>query len=168
MLGLLFLARDRGVDVRHLVQQGLVVRAVPGLVEVELVIERLLVQERQESDSPAQERLAVLADRGGGKRGRPVSGEVVHGEAHDPEIFGSWPGPRGQARRLGRCRLSLRGRAASSGPAAPAGGARAYSCLRRRDRPMADGVALPPAASRPMPAATTRSPPRPPRSSSVS
>ena len=77
-------------------------RAVPGLVEVELVVERLLVEERQESDSPAQERLAVLADRGGGEPGPVVSrGEIVHGEAHDHEIVRcSWPGLRGKVRPL--------------------------------------------------------------------
>ncbi len=79
------LARDWGVDGGHLVQQGLVVRAVPGLVEVELVIERLLVEERQESDPPAQERLAVLADCGGGEPS-VIVGEVVHGEAKTHEV----------------------------------------------------------------------------------
>ncbi len=83
MLGLPRVACHRGVDLGHLVQQRLVVRAVPGLVEVELVVERLLVEERQEGDPPAQERLAVLADRGGGEPAA-IAGEVVHGQADEP------------------------------------------------------------------------------------
>src|SRR5205823_5177429 len=52
------------VDLRNAVDEPLVVRAVPGLVELELLVQRLLADVRQEGHAPAQQRLAVLGVEG--------------------------------------------------------------------------------------------------------
>ena len=52
----------------HPGQERAVVAAIPGLVELEFVVEILLAEEREQGDSPAQERLAFgVADRLGRK-----------------------------------------------------------------------------------------------------
>src|SRR5206468_7360459 len=55
---------------RHAGDQLLVVLAVPGLVEAELLVQRLLLDVRQDGDAPAQAGLAVLGLQG---RGREVA-----------------------------------------------------------------------------------------------
>ena len=55
------------VDRRHLVDQLAIVGAVPGLVEVVLLVELLLLEIRQDRDSPAiGDRLVLCRHRGPG------------------------------------------------------------------------------------------------------
>ena len=62
----------------HLLEQLLVVLAVPGLVEVELLVEGLLIDVGQDGHPPAQQRLALLVVMaGGGKDGRWPSGNCA-------------------------------------------------------------------------------------------
>jgi hypothetical protein len=71
-------------------------RAVPGLVETEPLIERELFEERQDRDPPAQERLVVLADRGCREPAIVDGGEVVKGQADELEVVdGPGAGVRG-------------------------------------------------------------------------
>src|SRR5262249_30049138 len=58
---LLRVAVQRGVHGRYFLQEFLVVRAVPRLVQLELLVQLRLLDERQEGDAPAEQRLAVLA-----------------------------------------------------------------------------------------------------------
>ena len=72
-----WLART-AVDCGHAREQGLVVGAVPGLVEVKLVEEGLFPNQGQDRDPPAQERLAVLVhDRGRREVAMRGTGDVV-------------------------------------------------------------------------------------------
>src|SRR5258706_306748 len=65
IVGFFFLSFGRacdGIDLGHLGDQLFVVRAVPWLVELELLVQFRLPDVRQNGDAPAQERsLAVLA-----------------------------------------------------------------------------------------------------------
>ena len=56
------------VEFRHPGQELDVVQAVPRLVEVELVVEVRLLDERQDRDAPTQEWLSVDAAHGGGRQ----------------------------------------------------------------------------------------------------
>ncbi len=72
-------ATDRLAGMR--VDQCLVVLAVPRFVQVELLVERLLLDERQDVHAPAQQRLAILVDAVGGRKPAEHVVVVVHGQA---------------------------------------------------------------------------------------
>src|SRR5579864_5357034 len=105
-VGRLALFRERLAPARarvggwHSGYQGLVVRAIPRLVLVELVVERLLLDERQDVDPPAQERLAILVRAVGGGEGVIYGVVVMHGQADLLEIVHAL-GAVGRLARLG-------------------------------------------------------------------
>src|SRR5439155_636694 len=51
---------NRRIDCRHLVDQLLVVRAIPRLIELELLVKSVFLDVRQDLHPPAQERFTVL------------------------------------------------------------------------------------------------------------
>lgn len=75
-----------GINGRHPRDQRRVVPAIPGLVLVELVVERLLLEERQDMHSPAQERLAFRALAEGGREGAMRGAVAMHGLADLLEV----------------------------------------------------------------------------------
>src|SRR5262249_33195295 len=98
------------VHLGHLGQQLPVVFAVPGLVEVELLVKLVLLNERQDSDSPTQERLAVLASNRRRRQMPVLFLELVEGGAELPQsskdlfrVALGFAGRRGSSRwRIGR------------------------------------------------------------------
>ena len=61
-------------------------RAIPWLVLVELVVQRLLLEERQDVNSPAQERFAFRALAVGGREGLMSGAVLMHGRADLLEV----------------------------------------------------------------------------------
>ena len=86
---------------RHLVDEGLVVRAVPRLIQLELVVQPLLLDVGQDRHPPAQQPLAVLADDGPGEMAVGVV-VVVHRQGDLLEVVDALRPPGGLARRLHR------------------------------------------------------------------
>ena len=90
----------------HLRDQLLIVRAVPRFVEPELLEEFLFAQIGKQQHAPAQQRLAVLIERGPGRK--PLVGIVilVHAQSDLLHVVDRRRAPRVLPLRLGR-RLEL-------------------------------------------------------------
>ena len=71
----------QGVDLGHLIEQWPIDRAVPRLVEFELLVERFLFQVRQQKDAPAVKRPALAVERGGGRQHAVLIVEVGQGSS---------------------------------------------------------------------------------------
>ena len=84
--------------------------AVPGLVEAELLVKprpAVHMEEWQEGDPPAQERLAIHVERGGGESSIVRKGVAAHGQAYALEVVDRSGTSLGvvvarQSRRVGR------------------------------------------------------------------
>src|SRR5205807_1408437 len=77
------------IDIGHLRQEFNVVRAVPRLVQSELLVQLFLLNERKNRDSPTEQRSSIVAAHYGGRQMAMLVLVPVHGQCQLNETSGA-------------------------------------------------------------------------------